>query len=259
MARRPLPNLPSPETVVAEDVLRPPQRTATAATAGRTAPAREYRVIRTTQVDEYDVPVSAAAVPSFAAAQPRRGDAFRGTKRKAAKISLARGRVERFDDLRDLIRTLPKDSKMTTRKPPLKDGETSDRVDEEKRNVRVRAFLYAASREDDNDFHLIIGRDPAAARMFMTAEISGLPPPSSPLHSKLKEARAAYKAFFNAPRKLPGTTYDFYPDPIPVELEGSLFFDVSHASGGRPGPDDLRADIPTVWEIHPISRIVFEP
>src|SRR4051794_24879435 len=99
MARRPLPNFPSPETVVAEDVLRPPQRTAptaAAATVGRTAPAREYRVVRTTQVDEYEMPVSAAAVPTFAAAQPKRGDAFRGTKRKAAKISLARGRVERF-------------------------------------------------------------------------------------------------------------------------------------------------------------------
>jgi hypothetical protein len=41
-------------------------------------------------------------------------------------------------------------------------------------------------------------------------------------------------------------------------VEGSLFFDMSHATGGKPGPQDLRKDIPTIWEVHPITRIVFD-
>lgn len=34
---------------------------------------------------------------------------------------------------------------------------------------------------------------------------------------------------------------------------------MSHAGGGSPGPPSLHADMPTVWEIHPVSKIVFEP
>jgi hypothetical protein len=123
--------------------------------------------------------------------------------------------------------------------------------------VRVRAFLYAASREDDNDFHLIIGRAPRSSPMYMTMELSGLPPKNAKSFRTLKKARDAYKEFFGD--DLPGPSYHFYRPPIPIELEGSLFFDMSHATGGKPGPQDLRKDIPTIWEVHPITRIVFEP
>ena len=111
---------------------------------------------------------------------------------------------------------------------------SSDRVDEEKRNVRVKAFLYAASREDDNDYHLIIGRAPNKPAKYMTAEISGLPPGGSASFGKLDAARSAYFEYFGD--GLPGTSYDFYDPPREIEIEGSLFWDASHASGGRPGP-----------------------
>ena len=58
--------------------------------------------------------------------------------------------------------------------PDVSDGPDSDRTPEEERNVRVRAFLYAASRESDNDFHLIVGDEGDQAKM-MTMEVSGLP------------------------------------------------------------------------------------
>jgi hypothetical protein len=147
---------------------------------------------------------------------------------------------------------------MIAHEPPITTEQTSKRVSEEKRNVRVRAFLYAASREADNDFHLIIGRDPdRSPSLYMTVELSGLPPSSSSHFNRLKKARDDYKAFFGD--NLPGMSYDFYDPPIPVEIEGSLFFDMSHATGSKPGPSSLRDDIPTIWEIHPISKIVFEP
>jgi hypothetical protein len=147
---------------------------------------------------------------------------------------------------------------MKKHKPPITTGADSGRVAEEERNVRLKAFLYAASREADNDFHLILGRDAAEEpHVYMTAEVSGLPPHASASFATLDGARQSFKDFFG--NDLPGTTYDFYDPPIPVEVEGSLFFDMSHANGQGPGPASLRADIPTIWEIHPISKITFEP
>jgi hypothetical protein len=96
--------------------------------------------------------------------------------------------------------------------------------------------------------------------MYMTMELSGLPPQSHPSYKKLKAARDAYKDFFaNHPDGMPGKSYDFYDPPIPVEIEGSLFWDASHVKGTRPGPQSLKSRMPTIWEVHPISKIIFEP
>ena len=102
-----------------------------------------------------------------------------------------------------------------------------------------------------------LGRDPDLDPVYMTMELSGLPPTNSASHAKLKAARDAYKDFFGS--NIQDTTYDFYDPPIPVEISGSLFWDASHATGSRPGPSTLRPDMPVVWEVHPISKIVFEP
>lgn len=257
-ARNARPGLPARRSVIAEMPFTP-------GTAGRrrlAAPGGEarYRILRTSEVDGYDPPIPRPDVPAIgarAAAAPR-GDAFKGKARKAAKISIASGAPQEFDDLKRLISALPKDADMINHEPPISAAQTSTRVAEEKQNVRVRAFLYAASREDDNDFHLIIGRSPnRSPSLYMTVELSGLPPKSSAHYSRLKKARDAYKTFFSS--NLPGLTYDYYDPPIPVEVEGSLFFDISHANGSKPGPKSLRASIPTIWEIHPISKIMFEP
>ena len=221
-----------------------------------------YRVLRTNEIDSYEgPPPMAAGKPRVMAASARAvaaGDSFQGTARKAAKLSIAAAPVEKFRDLKNLIKSLPAESVMTSHQPPIQTTATSNRVKEEKRNVRVKAFIYAASRENDNDFHLIIGRSPdLTPEMYMTMELSGLPASNSASFTKLKAARDAYKAFFAD--NLPGATYDFYHPPIPVTIEGSLFFDMSHATGQRPGPQSLKSRMPTIWEVHPITKIVFEP
>jgi hypothetical protein len=91
----------------------------------------------------------------------------------------------------------------------------------------------------------------------MTMELSGLPPDNKPSFEKLNAARDAFKAFFGG--DLPGVSYDFYDPPIPVKIEGSLFWDASHAKGSRPGPKSLKSRMPVVWEIHPITKITFNP
>ena len=216
---------------------------------------RIYRILRT---NEFDAKDKATPVPLFGARFAPFGDDFAGEARKAAKLAIADVQVEDLPNVGALVDTLPSKTAMVRHRPRITTDPESGRVAEENRNVRLRAFLYAASREADNDFHLIIGDTPSAEpHVYMTSEISGLPPEGSGSFATLKSARDAYKSFFGD--NLPNASYDFYDPPIPIEIEGSLFFDMSHANGRSPGPPSLHPDMPTIWEIHPLSKIVFEP
>lgn len=223
-----------------------------------TTVSSKFTIFHTKEVDAYE---KGAMGPGLAAAPlpaAPAGDDFGGTSRKAAKLSISPTQAENFKDVGDLIASLVPDAKMKAHKPKITTVATSKRVKEEERNVHVKAFIYAASREDDNDFHLIIGRSKnASPEMYMTMELSGLPAAGSPSLPQLKAARDAFKKFFKnvAGGKLPGMTYDFYDPPIPVQIDGSLFFDMSHAKGSRPGPPSLKSRMPVIWEVHPITRI----
>ena len=231
------------------------------------ARGRRFRVIRTTEVDEYE---SSPAAVSLRRALARRapsatalsaatknkptGDQFAGTSRKAAKLSIAPGPTKTFADLKTLIDSLTPDDKMVAHKPKIKTTASAGRVKEENKNVKVKAFLYAASREDDNDFHLIVGRATTKSpEMYMTMEVSGLPPAGSPALASLTMARSVFKSFFG--NDLPDFTYDFYDPPIPITVAGSLFFDMNHAIGQHPGPPSLKSRMPTIWEVHPVTAI----
>jgi hypothetical protein len=262
----PQPGLPAPDSVLRVFTLQRPATIEAAAAGTPSSSETIYEVLRTDLLDPYDTrPALIAAALGGAAVdtlvlEQTLGEHYTGKARKAAKISISPADTESFSDLTDLISTLPEETQMTDHDPPIKDTEVSERVPEEHRNVRVRGFLYAAKREEDNDFHLIIGTDPSPQPVCLNVELSGTPPESSNHFERLKAARDAFKAFFlNHPNGIPGFGYDFYPTPIPVEIQGSLFFDITHATGGRPGPDTLRRFIPVIWEIHPISEIVLGP
>jgi hypothetical protein len=231
--------------------------TSEAAAMAESLEVPRFRIIRTNEVDAYEKAATSQETLNVALAEAAPvGDNFSGTARKAAKLSLANAPLKTFGDLKTLINSLPAHEDMVALK--IKTTATSDRVAQEKRNVRGKVFLYAASREDDNDFHLILGRNPdSSPDIYMTMELSGLPPASKPAFAKLKAARDAFKAFFGG--DLPGLSYDFYDPPIPVRIEGSLFWDASHAKGSRPGPKSLKSRMPVVWEVHPISKITFNP
>lgn len=242
-----------------------------------------YRILKTTEVDAYEdnlaanalrkavhgkkqpalAAITAAAKLPVAKRGPGKkpapglpgGDNFLGTARKAAKLSIAQAKVENFSDVSKLIASLTPLDQMIKLKIPT--TQNSNRVQQEKRNVHVTAFLFAASAEADNDFHLIVGLDPATKQeMYMTMEISGLPTdPKNPALPALTAARNAYKKFFGT-KNLPGAGYHFYQPPIPVRIDGSLFFDATHSTGQAPGPPSLKSRMPTIWEVHPISNIV---
>lgn len=227
-----------------------------------------YRILKTTETDSYETTPAAmamrtalhgkktpalAAMAAAAKKKPSTGDRFGGTDRKIAKLSIATAPTENFSDVADLVDSLPSVAAMVKLKIPT--GPTSDRVAQEKRNIHVDGFLFAASREADNDFHLIVGCDPKTTpETYMTMEVSGLPPASSPAFASLNGARTAYKQFFTA-KNLPGAGYHFYQPPIPVQVDGSLFFDATHSKGQAPGPPSLKSRMPTIFEVHPVTNI----
>jgi hypothetical protein len=178
-------------------------------------------------------------------------DNFAGHDRKVAKTSIADAPDQSFANLGALLESLPKDSDMLNHDPEITEDADSDRVDEEKRNVTVPAFLYATKKEADNDYHLILGTNDAG--QFMTAEVSGLPPAGN-IRARLKVARDAFKQFFSG--QPIGTSYKKFDPPIPVRISGSLFFDVDHPAGVV-GPEPFKPK--TAWEIHPVTSIEFEP
>ena len=251
------PGLPDPKTVLTTLVLQPIAPKTIGGAPPKGTPKQAYTILRTNQVDEYETPpASDAAVLAAPKTMKAAGDKFMGSDRKAAKISVSKKKVVKVNDLKDLIGGLPSESAMKAQH--IRKDKTSKRVPDEDRNVRVTAWLYAASREKDNDFHLIIGRDPSSTNvMYMTMEISGLPTKTASSFKAIKKVRDAYSTFFAG--NLPGTGYDFPDPPVKLEIGGSLFFDVTHLSGGRPGPKDLRPDIPTIWEVHPVTFLKFEP
>jgi len=174
-------------------------------------------------------------------------------QRLVAKLSIAPGDVETFANIDDLRKSLPAEAVMQKHKPPITRATDSDRVDEEKRNVRVTAFIYTISHEGDNDFHVIIGGQPEdPERLYMNVEVAGLPPVGNPFREPLQKARDQFKSFFGA--HLPGAGFHDVKEPIPVQVTGSLFYDISHTPDA-PGPKDRKPH--TSWEIHPVTDIQF--
>jgi hypothetical protein len=198
-----------------------------------------------------DEPVDIPPVPPGAAPNT---DNFHGTARKAAKLSIATGTPKPFSDVGTLLDSLIPDAKM--RAMNIGKGADSGRLPQEQKRVTVTAFLYAASRESDNDFHCVVGRDPSKQARFMNVEVSALPPSSAASFAAIRTARNQFKAFFTSNGDgLPASGYHKYDPPIPIKVTGSLFFDVDHVPPAV-GPTGMKPQ--TAWEIHPVNDIQFE-
>ncbi|MBK6931512.1 MAG: hypothetical protein IPH12_11875 [Saprospirales bacterium] len=181
---------------------------------------------------------------------------FTGVVRRKAKTSPLPGRAKSYETLDELLDELPSDSSMRFRTPRIDTSPFSERVEEERHNVRIkRAWLFAAFREEDNDFHLIIGNheQPSQATALMNVEVSGLPEKTASnrrAHQTLLEARTEFIKIFGDTQCR--RTFRFPEKGVPVEIKGSLFFDTHHAGTGT-GSGNLRPA--TVWEIHPVTGI----
>jgi hypothetical protein len=213
---------------------------------------KTYARLHTPKSDNLE-PVSIPVVPAGAAPNV---DNFNGTARKAAKLSIATGTVESFTDLGDVLDSVIPDATMRG-KNISKTADSGRLSPEEERVVTVTAFLYASSKESDNDFHCIMGRDPSQPARYMNVEVSALPPSGSASLAVIRAARNQFKVFFTTNGDgLPTAGYDKFNPPIPVKITGSLFFDVDHVPPAV-GPTGMKPK--SAWEIHPVSDLQFEP
>lgn len=174
---------------------------------------------------------------------------FDGKDRAKVKTSFAKGKTETFKTVSHLIRALPPDRVMRTKVK----RSTALRVLEEQKNVRLKddTFIFAFAKEEDGDYHVIIGdhKDITKATFF-NVEISGVP-----IDNASSKLLSVYQVFNNRFRDVCSPKYLVFDDePLKIEVEGSLFFDVSHQAG-QVGPAKMKPL--TNWEIHPVGKIKF--
>jgi len=171
-----------------------------------------------------------------------------------AKTTIFLGPVEEFDTVGALIDSLPSNSKMKAK--DISHAPASARVDEEKRNIRVKAFIYAFKKEADNDYHVIIGDAPGTPNLrYFNVEVSGIPIAGTDENrDQLKAVRNTFKEAFNLGASGPGSYHKPNP-PVPVRVTGSLFWDVDHQNPPLVGPASHKPKTP--FELHPLSAIEF--
>jgi hypothetical protein len=153
-------------------------------------------------------------------------DGYKGSARKEPKTSLAKSNINKFNSIRELILKLPKDSIMVKRFKALTKVQLAIRQTEEKSNVSLNnnIFLFAIKREPDNDYHVIIGdRKNYKIATLLNIEISGI---ANTDRVALQKVRNFFESNFV---DVCGSKYAvFIEEPIPIMVEGSLFYDIDH-------------------------------
>jgi hypothetical protein len=213
--------------------------------------------------------VAAAAKPKACTAKPAQSDgrSYYGTDREIAKTTLPEATIESFGS----VSALRKDIRANSDDFEMMDSGITKHCDElrvkaERRMVIVVGYLYAATKENDNDYHLILGtKDCKDPDCFMTAEVTGVPrlPKNRPQLEKARNEFEEQIGEFTPSGGLPPRgPYLRFRTPVPVRVTGPLFYDADHeidrkTREGAVGPD--YATPSTSWEIHPVVRIEIEP
>ncbi len=178
-------------------------------------------------------------------------DVFIGKVRRVAKTVILDGEPKAFASVLSLRNSLPKDSEMMALE--IGKGPNVDRVEQEKKNVTVTAYIFAFRKESDNDYHVIIG-DASGTPNTRYLEVSGIPVGGTDDNrSQLWDVRKAFKQSFDLGDQGPDAYFRPH-QPVPVRITGSLFWDVEHWPK-TVGPNEFAPK--TAWEIHPISKIEF--
>jgi hypothetical protein len=201
---------------------------------------------RTNEQDDYETPTS----PSLFVGGAGDPNTYKGSDRKAAKLSISGADLEEYSSVRQLLDTLPPDNDMINHDPAITRAPNSRRTSEEQRNVAVAGFLAAAAKESDNDYHVILCDAPESnTPICINVEVAGLPK-SGIYRTRLRAARDQFSALLGG--SVPGSGYDLYGTQLRILVSGSLFYDISHPPDAV-GPQSLKPR--TSWEIHPVATI----
>ncbi|MBL0309637.1 MAG: hypothetical protein IPP77_08175 [Bacteroidetes bacterium] len=185
------------------------------------------------------------------------GAIFNGCMLRDIKLCVVDTPFESFTTTKKLMATLPVQE-------GLGRGEHRERVAAEQRNVIITsAYLFMVSREEDNDYHLILGdkRNYRKGNLF-SAEVAGLPlDETHPFYHLLRELREKFEEEIGGPSSCgkPPKPYgkNLTLHPIKITIRGSLLFDSQHQHGGSGYTDGaVSLKTPTGWEIHPVTGFV---
>lgn len=184
-------------------------------------------------------------------------DRFLGTIRADVKTSFVTVAADSFESIKKLRNWL-KDDEYMHKNTEAKHNNTP-RTKEENHNVYLHdLYIFGVSREDDNDFHLILGSGKSIDKdqLYFSAEISGLPDSSSEYFSALSAIRNQFKSYFGDDVQKEYVFVASAKKP-PIHLDyicGSLFFD-NHHYGGHSAIKGYK--VCSAWEIHPVTAIRF--
>jgi hypothetical protein len=183
---------------------------------------------------------------------------FLGKVRAQAKTSFLNTLPDTFSSVKALRKYLEADKYMHER-TDAKFQDSPRCAEEEKNVVLTDLYIFGVKREDDNDFHLILCSSKKVDKdnVFFSAEISGLPDPSSPYYATLASVREKFKAYFGDAAKKE-TVFVASAKKPPIHLRsvtGSLFFD-NHHYNGHSSVQGFQSC--SAWEIHPVTAIEFE-
>jgi hypothetical protein len=170
--------------------------------------------------------------------------------REEAKTTKPPGARKTFSSIVTLYNSLPADDLMDT----FNIGNKTPRVKPEQKNITLKkVYIYLITREEDNDYHMIIGDKPnyQDATVRFNAEISGLPKNFPALEETLRKVRMKIAENIG---KIPKKASNNNGTSIPVKISGSLFYDAHHR-GSFGGQGNIKST--TVWEIHPVTSIIF--
>lgn len=170
--------------------------------------------------------------------------------REEAKTTKAPGARKKVSSIVILFNALPADDIMDT----FNIGHKTPRVKPELKNITLKkVYIYLITREEDNDYHMIIGDKPnyQDATVRFNAEISGLPKNFPAIETTLKKMREKIAENIGFVPKKSGNNNG---TSIPVKISGSLFYDAHH-KGKFGGQGNIKST--TIWEIHPVTSIIF--
>lgn len=208
-----------------------------------------------------------AILPAACTPKPDTSDGatFGGTSREVAKTRTADAPLEEANlTVKAFHASHPSDAEMEEQN--ISRQCDTARVDAEKRNVTVAAYLVAAKKEEDNDYHLIV-QDKGCKKpeCRLTVEVSGLPRLSGS-KGVLKTARQYFEeqwTLYSGRDSVPGSgKYVFFETPVLVRVTGSIFYDADHPINpdkgtGPVGPKGYKPG--STWEIHPVTNFEFAP
>jgi hypothetical protein len=199
-----------------------------------------------------------ALVTVFAADQPIKP----GTERWPVKTSLAAGAstaqtipLSELLAMGDVDGVTKDDKRYQSERMPAQSGAKHKEGD----MLSTTGYLHLVAGETDGDYHIQISDSPDSGDHCLVVEVPN-PDPEFEKDATLQPKFEAVRTFIKTKLlkgKDPSPTGSVMQHQVYVTVTGALFYDDSHVGDPPRGKKGMHAA--TLWELHPVTDIVFAP